>query len=123
MLDDVELRELRIFLAVLVAAMRETGAQWPGAGVRAGCPLPWPASDPAQRGPDGERRDPGRRGDLPQRLPGGVQPGDPRRKHPASERELLDHLGHKRARFLVAEWAVIQPTESFGLGDALADRI
>ncbi len=27
MLDDVELRELRIFLAVLVAAMRETGAQ------------------------------------------------------------------------------------------------
>ena len=44
MLDDVELRELRIFLAVLVAAMRETGAQRPGAGVRAGCPLPWPAS-------------------------------------------------------------------------------
>jgi hypothetical protein len=41
MLDDVELRELRIFLAVLVAAMRETGAQRPGAGVRAGCPLPW----------------------------------------------------------------------------------
>jgi len=34
--DDVELRELRIFLAVLVAAMRETGAQRPGAGVRAG---------------------------------------------------------------------------------------
>jgi len=26
MLDDVELRELRIFLAVLVAAMRETRA-------------------------------------------------------------------------------------------------
>ena len=47
MLDDVELRELRIFLAVLVAAMRETGAQRPGAGVRAGCPLPWPASPPA----------------------------------------------------------------------------
>jgi hypothetical protein len=47
MLDDVELRELRIFLAVLVAAMRETGAQRPGAGVRAGCPLPWPASQPA----------------------------------------------------------------------------
>ena len=44
MLDDVELRELRIFLAVLVAAMRETGAQRPGAGVRAGCPLPWPAT-------------------------------------------------------------------------------
>jgi hypothetical protein len=40
MLDDVELRELRIFLAVLVAAMRETRAQRPGAGVRAGCPLP-----------------------------------------------------------------------------------
>ena len=35
--------------------------------------------DPAQRGPDGECRDPGRRGDLPQCLPGGVQPGDPRR--------------------------------------------
>jgi hypothetical protein len=47
MLDDVELRELRILLAVLVAAMRETGAQRPGAGVRAGCPLPWPASPPA----------------------------------------------------------------------------
>ena len=47
MLDDVELRELRIFLAVLVAAMRETGAQRPGARVRAGCPLPWPASPPA----------------------------------------------------------------------------
>jgi hypothetical protein len=47
MLDDVELRELPIFLAVLVAAMRETGAQRPGAGVRAGCPLPWPASPPA----------------------------------------------------------------------------
>jgi hypothetical protein len=47
MLDDVELRELRIFLAVLVAAMCETGAQRPGAGVRAGCPLPWPASPPA----------------------------------------------------------------------------
>ena len=27
MLDDVELRELRIFLAVLVAAIRQTGAQ------------------------------------------------------------------------------------------------
>jgi len=27
--EDVELRELRIFLAVLVAAMRETGAQRP----------------------------------------------------------------------------------------------
>jgi hypothetical protein len=38
--DDVELRELRIFLAALVAAMRQTGAQRPGAGVRAGCPLP-----------------------------------------------------------------------------------
>ena len=38
---------MRIFLAVLVAAMRETGAQRPGAGVRAGCPLPWPASPPA----------------------------------------------------------------------------
>jgi hypothetical protein len=48
MLDDVEFRELRIFLAVLVAAMRETGAQRPGAGVRAGCPLPWPASPPAR---------------------------------------------------------------------------
>jgi len=46
MLDDVELRELRIFLAVLAAAMRETGAQRPGAGVRAGCPLPWPAAPP-----------------------------------------------------------------------------
>ena len=47
MLDDVELRELRIFLAALAAAMRETRAQRPGAGVRAGCPLPWPASPPA----------------------------------------------------------------------------
>jgi hypothetical protein len=47
MLDDVELRELRIFLAVLVAAIRETGAQRSGAGVRAGCPLPWPASPSA----------------------------------------------------------------------------
>jgi hypothetical protein len=32
MLDDVELRELRIFLAVLAAAMRETGH--PAAGQR-----------------------------------------------------------------------------------------
>jgi hypothetical protein len=45
--DDVELRELRIFLAVLVAAMRETRAQRPRAGVPAGCPLTWPASPPA----------------------------------------------------------------------------
>jgi hypothetical protein len=30
--------------------------------------------DPAQRVADGERRDPGRGRDLPQRLPGGVQP-------------------------------------------------
>jgi len=29
MLEDVELRELRIFLAVLVAAMRETRTQRP----------------------------------------------------------------------------------------------
>ena len=36
--------------------------------------------DPAQRGPDGERRHPGRRRDLPQRLAGGVQPGDPGRQ-------------------------------------------
>lgn len=43
MLDDVKLRELRIFLAVLVAAMRETGAQRPGARVRAGCPRSSPA--------------------------------------------------------------------------------
>ena len=43
MLDDVEFRELRIFLAVLAAAMRETGAQRPAAAIRAGCPLPWPA--------------------------------------------------------------------------------
>ena len=27
--------------------MRQTGAQRPGTGVRAGCPLPWPASPPA----------------------------------------------------------------------------
>ncbi len=33
--------------------------------------------DPAQRGPDGERRHPGRRRDLPQRLAAGVQLGDP----------------------------------------------
>ena len=44
MLDDVELRELRIFLAVLVAAMRETGAQRPGAGIRAGCPRSSPGA-------------------------------------------------------------------------------
>jgi hypothetical protein len=34
-LDDVELPELRIFLAVLVTAIRETGAQRPRAAARA----------------------------------------------------------------------------------------
>ena len=59
--------------------------------------------DPAQRGPDGERRDPGRRGDLPQRLPGGVQPGDPRRQRGRQLRRALrpaadgDQPGHPAA--------------------------
>ena len=47
-----------------------------GRGLTAGGRGPAARPDPTQRGPDGERRDPGRRGDLP----GGVQPGDPRRQ-------------------------------------------
>ena len=39
--DDAGLRELRIFLAVLAAAMRETGAQRPGAGPMALCQESW----------------------------------------------------------------------------------
>ena len=55
--------------------------------------------DPAQRGPDGGRRDPGRRGDPPQRLPGGVQPGDRRRRGRQLRRALRpaadgDQPGH-----------------------------
>jgi hypothetical protein len=64
MLDDVELRELLIFLAVLDAGMRETGAQRPGAGVRAGCPLPWPASPPATRAWPHQQADQDRYGDC-----------------------------------------------------------
>ena len=84
---------MRIFLAVLVAAMRETGRNSPVqeyalpaalAGLTAGGRGLAARPDPAQRGPDGERRDPGRHGDLPQRLPGGVQPGDPCRQRGVS---------------------------------------
>ena len=55
MLDDVELRELRIFLAVLVAAMRETGAQRPGAGVRAASPPAAGAWPPGRTRPSAAR--------------------------------------------------------------------
>jgi hypothetical protein len=44
MLDDVELRELRIFLAVLVA---RPGRNGPVQEYGAGCSLPWPAPPPA----------------------------------------------------------------------------
>ena len=48
MLEDVELRELRIFLAVLVAAMRETGpVQEYGRAAR--CPGRPAGPGPAQR--------------------------------------------------------------------------
>jgi hypothetical protein len=58
MLDDVELRELRIFLAVLVTAMRETGAQRPAASqakAASPCTATSPPSSPASRPRPGQQ--------------------------------------------------------------------